>query len=40
MKILFIISESISEKKSLNILNELKKKLVYTNCIVTENAKK
>ena len=40
MKILFIISGSIAARKSLNVLNILKKKGVYTNCIVTENAKK
>jgi len=40
MKILFIISGSIAAKKSLNVLNILKKKGVYVNCIVTDSAKK
>ena len=40
MKILFIISGSIAAKKSINVLNILKKKGVYANCIVTESAKK
>ena len=40
MKILFIISGSIAAKKSLNVLNILKKKGVYVNCILTNSAKK
>ena len=40
MKILFIISGSIAAKKSLNVLNILKNKGVYVNCIVTDSAKK
>ena len=40
MKILFIISGSIAAKKNLNVLNILKKKGVYVNCIVTDSAKK
>ena len=40
MKILFIISGSIAAKKSLNILNILKNKGIYINCIVTDSAKK
>jgi len=40
MKVLFIITGSIAAKKSLNVLNILKKKGIYVNCIVTDNAKK
>ena len=40
MKILFIISGSIAAKKSLNVLNILKNKGVYVDCIVTGSAKK
>ena len=40
MKILFIISGSIAAKKNLNILNILKNKGVYVDCIVTGSAKK